>query len=286
MRLFLTGLLTSGYQRVQHAWDVHLRATLPAKFMLIVIGLAFGILAIAASARGAMTFGQHIGEPWSEITASLPSMALIGTVTLLLLALVELLERMGRVDAEYTRKIAHVGAGVIYYFAPLLFPTHWPMLCLAIVFTSLFVLSRHLGFLASLHPASRHSIGELIYPCSIYLVFLLSEGNSLLFQIPVLVLAISDALAALVGQRFGRLRFQIMGNTRSLEGSLAFAVTAFLIVLVPLLLSTPIEGLQAVAFAASIAVAVTIVEATSPKGMDNLSIPIATLFLLDNLLAL
>lgn len=284
MRLFLTGLLTSGYQWVKHAWDVHLSAALRANFMVIVVSVAYGFLAIAAGTRGAMTFVRHIGEPMSELTASLPNMALIGTVTLALLALVELLERTMRLNAEYTRKVAHVGAGAIYYFAPLLFSTHWPVLCLAIGFTSVFVLSRHFSFLTSLHPASRHSIGELIYPGSIYLVFLLAEGNSLLFRIPVLVLTISDTSAALVGQRFGRLRFQVMGGTRSLEGSLAFATTAFLVVLVPLLISTSVEGLQAMVLAVGIAIAVAIIEAISPKGIDNFSIPVATLFLLDSLI--
>ena len=282
----MTGLQASVHQRMQHAWAVHLKATQPATVITITIALPFAILAGAAGTRGAMTLGRNIGEPWSEITASLPSMALIGMASLLLLALVELSDRTGRLDAEYTRKIAHVVGGAIYYFAPSLFPTHWPMLCLAILFTSLLVLSRRFGLLASLHPASRHSLGDVIYPGSIYLVFLLAESNSLLFQIPVLVLAISDTSAALVGQRVGRLRFRIMGSTRSLEGSVAFAMTAFLVVLIPLLLSAHIEGLHTVALAAGIAAAVAAIEAASPKGLDNLAIPVATLFLLDTLLAL
>ncbi|MFH1575204.1 MAG: hypothetical protein ABIG68_14575, partial [Acidobacteriota bacterium] len=175
MRLFLTDLLASGYQRVQHAWAGSLRATLSSNVMNIAIGLALVALAVVVGVRGAMAFGRHIGEPWSELAASLPGMALIGMLTILLLALIELLERMLRLDAEYTRKIAHIGAGVIYYFAPLLFPTHWSVLCLAVVFTFLFVLSRRFSLLTSLHPASRHSIGELIYPFSIYFTFLLAE---------------------------------------------------------------------------------------------------------------
>ena len=265
MRLFLMGLLTSGCQRVKHAWDVHLSGALRTKFMVVFISAALGMLVIAAGVRGTMIFVRHIGEPMSDITASLLKMVFVGIVTLALLGLVELLERTVPLNVEYTRKVAHVGAGIIYYFTPLLFPTHWPMLCLAIAFTSVFLLSRHFGFLMALHPGSRHSIGELIYPGTIYLVFLLARGNSLLFQIPVLVLTISDTLAALVGQRFGRLRFQIMGGTRTLEGSLTFAITAFLVVLVPLLLSTSVGGLQAMLLAVCVAIVVAMVEATSPK---------------------
>lgn len=82
-----------------------------------------------------------------------------------------------------------------------------------------------------------------------------------------LVLIVSDLCAALVGRKFGRRRF--LG--KSVEGSLAFLVTALLIVA-----ATPKIGYLPAEYAvgAAAAIAATIVEA-SPTGIDdNLSIPL------------
>ena len=182
--------------------------------------------------------------------------AVLATATLALLGLVELVERRWRPHPEIPRKLAHVGAGGIACCAPLLVTTHWAMLFLTGSFALFLLATRRLGLLGSLH--RRAGAGDLVYPAGIYVVFVIAGGDALLFQLSVLVLALADPAAAFVGQRFGRLRYRIAGVTRSLEGSLGFAATAF--------------GITALALVASL-------EAASPPGVDNLAVPVGTLLL-------
>jgi phytol kinase len=284
MSPLLPELLPAISQRRQHSRVVNLRSTRLYKVVRIAVGLALAILVSAAVVRGALALGRQVSEPRSDITACLPAMGLMGAGWLLVLALVELMDRRWHVYAEHTRKLAHVGAGLIALFAPAVFPTHWPMLFLAIVFSVILVLSRRLRLVRPLHDGSRESLGDVIYPGSLYMLFLLAEGNALLFQIPILVLTMADASAALVGQRYGRLRYRVTGNTRSLEGSLAFVMVAFLAILVPVLVSGRVEGMGTVLFAGVIAVAIAVIEAVCPQGLDNFFIPVGTLFLLEGLL--
>lgn len=81
----------------------------------------------------------------------------------------------------------------------------------------------------------------------------------------ILVAGVADAVAAVVGKRFGRTRYR---GGKSLEGS-----AAFLAVVTPLLFLVP--GLSVVA-AVAVAVALTAVEAFTLPVDDNLYLPLTT----------
>jgi dolichol kinase len=82
------------------------------------------------------------------------------------------------------------------------------------------------------------------------------------------ILIISDSAAALIGRRFGRHRFL----SKSVEGSLAFFITALAVVMcAPKIFDSPGEY----AIAAVAAAVGTIIEASSIRIDDNLSIPIS-----------
>lgn len=90
-----------------------------------------------------------------------------------------------------------------------------------------------------------------------------------------LVLGVADGIAEPVGLRWGSMTYRVpsivrgKSSVRSLEGSSA-VFTATLVVI----LGT--HGATAVGVAILLAVAVTVVEAASPHGLDNLTIPLAT----------
>ena len=87
----------------------------------------------------------------------------------------------------------------------------------------------------------------------------------------ITILIISDTTSALVGRRFGRHRFL----AKSLEGSLAFFISAVLVVLV----APKIDRLPMEYIIGFIAAAIgTVVEALPIKIDDNLSIPLAVGF--------
>lgn len=86
-----------------------------------------------------------------------------------------------------------------------------------------------------------------------------------------------DAFAAIIGQRFGARKFTALGRTRSLEGSLsmfAFSFAATFLALIALSVAQPLGASVALAFV--VAVVATIVEAFSPFGIDNLTVPLSS----------
>lgn len=201
--------------------------------------------------------------------------ALLGAGFLAVLALAELWRRLGSPPPEWTRKLVHLGGGLVCLFFPFLIESPWVVLAMAAAMTALFAAAARAGGLRSLHAIERRSRGAEYYPLAIFLVFLLARGRPFLYVAAVLVLAVADAGAALVGSRYGVVRYEVEEETKSLEGSLVFLVLAFLAVLLPALLLADLEPAVAVLAALLVALLVTGFEAISLRGADNLFVPLA-----------
>ena len=157
------------------------------------------------------------------------------------------------------------------------------MLALALSLSGLFALGAAFGFLPSLHSVDRRTRGSEYYPIAIFLLFVVYRDQPAFYVSAVLVLAVADAFAALVGVRYGRVRYEVEDSTRSLEGSVVFLLIAFLAIHLPLLLMTDLGRGQTVLAALLIAALVTAFEAISLSGADNLFIPIAVAVGLDKI---
>jgi phytol kinase len=130
------------------------------------------------------------------------------------------------------------------------------------------------------------SLGEVYFPLGIAGLYLLSEGDPLLYSIPILLLALADALAALIGIRYGQLHYTTAEGYKSVEGSLAFFVTAFFSVHLPLLLLSETGRLETLLIALILGLLMMLVEAVAWRGLDNLFIPILGFLLLHSLLSM
>ena len=145
----------------------------------------------------------------------------------------------------------------------------------------IFLLSRRMGWLESIHAVQRRSRGTEYYPIVVYLLFLLSQGTPWKFVVCILALAMSDSAAALVGIRYGFIKFQIEKEQKSLLGSIAFYSVTLVVVLIPLFIWDPLQGtpsarLHYVLAANLISLLVTCFELVSLQGRDNLFIPLGT----------
>ena len=94
-----------------------------------------------------------------------------------------------------------------------------------------------------------------------------------MYVVPIVVLTLADAAAALVGVAFGRLRYSTVGGSKSLEGSATFLGVAFLCAGMSLLVSGDHGYREAFAIAVALAIATTILEAVASKGLDNILVP-------------
>lgn len=207
----------------------------------------------------------------------------VGLATMWVLAVSELARRRGA-DPEVSRKIAHMGAGLLCLTFPYLFSSPWSVLILSLLFLALVIGGRILGLLDGVHGVERVSFGAYAFPVVIAALFFLAEGDALLFQIPVLVLTLADSAAALIGKGYGQREYTALGEMRTFEGSAAFFVATLLCVHLPLLLSLQTGRVESVLIAFNVAVLVTCFEAISVRGLDNLFIPVGAWYALHNFL--
>jgi len=185
---------------------------------------------------------------------------------------------------EISRKFVHFSSGLTALSFPYLIKSHWMVLGLAAGFSLILVFAKMKGVLKSIHDVERKSYGAMLFPVSVYLVFLLSHGNPVLYFVSILVMTVSDTLAAIVGGKYGSIRYEVEGITKSLEGSTVFFFVTFLCVHISLLLMTQIGRLDSVLIALVIAILVTGFEAISPTGSDNFFVPLGTYFILAKML--
>jgi phytol kinase len=205
---------------------------------------------------------------------------LIGSTFVALIVAAELWRHFGSPKPEHTRKLIHLGGGIACLFFPFLIRSPWVVLAMALPLTALFVAGAQLGFLQSLHGIGRKSRGAEYYPLAVWLVLWMTQGRPWLYLAAVLVLAVGDAFAALVGSRYGVVRYEVEDETKSLEGSLVFFVIAFLAIHLPTLLLTDLPRPVCVLAATLVACLVTGFEAISLRGADNLFVPLAVVVIL------
>lgn len=195
------------------------------------------------------------------------------------------LARRTGLPGEATRKLLHMGMGAAMLGLPALFATVLPVVVLAVVATAALAalrwvpaLRRSLGQV--MHGVGRDSYGELCYPAAVAALFVLSGGEPVLYVAPLLLLALADAAAALVGRAYGEWRYTAPDGEKTFEGSLAFAVVAVSATYLTVLLLTAAAPGTALLLALLVGLLTMLLEAVSWKGLDNLFVPLGGLFLL------
>ena len=108
---------------------------------------------------------------------------------------------------------------------------------------------------------ARRTRGSEYYPLSVCLLFFLTQEQPWLYVASMLVLAVADAGAALIGMRYGRIRYGVEQETKSLEGSLAFMAIAFAAILIPMTVMTDLPLAVCLGSALLVALLVTGFEA-------------------------
>lgn len=209
---------------------------------------------------------------------------LIGIV--ILLAFNELNYRRLKVKGEVTRKFAHFTSTLAVVPFPYIFTSHWYVFVLAsLFFVALFItqLSKQLN---SIHDIERKSIGSYLLPLSIYLTFLASYllDNKFIYILPMLILAICDPMAAILGINIKKYngRIKVFGHklNKTWLGSGAFLITSFIISVIALYFYQEIFSVKTFWLALAIAVTSTMFELISWRGSDNLTIPLSIVVVL------
>ncbi len=208
----------------------------------------------------------------------------------LLLAILRAWQVRFQPHAESARKALHMGMGTVTLAFPWLFSSPLPVLALGFLAFLFLALVRRRGLPGAcgevLHAVKRPSWGDLLFPPGVAVLFFLSGGDPLYYWPPLMVLTYADALAALVGTRIGSIRYRTDDGEKTLEGSIAFFLTAFTATLASVWFWDAVSPGRALSVAALFGMVVVIVEAIAWRGLDNFFLPVLGFLFLDAYLAL
>ena len=192
-------------------------------------------------------------------------------VSFTLLFCVEVFGRLSGLPVRLTRKIAHVGGALIAYTAPF-FLSATEVVFLGLLFALVLFVLRHAYSIPSIHGVERRTFGEIFLPLgTAFTAYFFLPRSIIAYQFGILVMGVCDALAALVGEQFGRYRIKLFLGHKTLEGALVF----FLSCLVLIFSFAPHVGWVALILALTL----TVFEFFLEYGADNLVLPVVGAFL-------
>jgi len=196
-----------------------------------------------------------------------------------------------RIDHKFPknlkRKFLHIMIGNFVYIIPFFtfttFPANFPffvaspfiLLTLSASPASPFNLKNKISGLADIATGG-HQFGLVLYAISYTILAFFFSAKPYVMIAGILPMAFGDAAASLIGQKMGRHQFNIFSR-KSIEGTTAmFTITFVSVTLSLLLFSYLCPFSTSILLLASLGVAAlaTGIEALTPKGLDNLTVPL------------
>ncbi|MCW1908371.1 MAG: hypothetical protein KIH63_003445 [Candidatus Saccharibacteria bacterium] len=202
------------------------------------------------------------------------SIILIATVAVV----ANILAKSGKLSAELARKLVHMTLGMSIFVTSIFSNKTWTAALLSISLGAV-VIARESGLFSSFRKVGRRSNGDLYYLIGVLGALILASSQAA-FGIAVLILTFADAAAAIVGKAAGKHQFHVIGETKSIEGSLTFLLVAAVIIATYVVFG-PSSTRSDYILLAVLPLVLMIFELASPKGLDNLSLPIAATLLVN-----
>lgn len=229
-----------------------------------------------------ITHVLHPVPPEDWVTVSFLFLGIIS-----LLGLSEIVRRRLSRPEEFSRKLIHISVGILLFFAPILVESSLPFVLIALLFIFVNYIALKKGFLKGMH-GERNTYGTIFYPLSFLILVLFAwQDYKLIIIISMMILAVGDALAAIVGQSLPKThKYLLITEQKTIEGSFTMFVTStFIIFLVlqlnPLHSHFSTQTSPYILWIAIITAAIsTGTEALSTKGSDNLSVPLLSAIIL------
>ncbi|MDY0210702.1 MAG: hypothetical protein RBQ91_04760 [Acholeplasma sp.] len=194
-----------------------------------------------------------------------------------------LLQKKGLLKDEGARKFIHIGVSNWWILAMFTFENVWVAMIAPITFILLNYYSYKTNLIKSMERSGNGNLGTVYFPVALLVLVLVGYGiksDLARFDIPLLVIAggvgilalgYGDGLAAVIGTKYGK---RTLIHSKSLEGSLTMFIATFVVVLLMSLLHLNLW--VALLSGVVIGVIATTIELFTPKGLDNLSVPLLT----------
>lgn len=214
---------------------------------------------------------------WIKLAAAALWLGLVGGVAWWL-------DRRPQRQPEITRKVIHIGTGHVILLAWWLWIPAWVGIAASLLFGAIALLSYILPLLPGINNVGRRSFGTFFYASSIGLLvaWFWPLAQPEYAALGILVMAWGDGLAGLVGRRWGQHSYRLAGMDKSWEGSGTMAIVSTAVIALVLIGSSAMTGSPSLTTPLLLGVALgggilaALLEAFSPLGIDNLTVPLGS----------
>ena len=189
--------------------------------------------------------------------------------------------RTGLLSPEENRRLVHSTVGLAMSFSTIIFSSKFSPMLIAIVFIFFNIIAFKSVVLSGIHSQKRKSYGTIYFPLSYLIVsYLFWEKNEFVI-LSLLILAISDPIAAQIGSRKNSIwKFKVWHDYKTVNGTIAFFTSSIIILIIGNIFILEYELINSLSFILITAIFATISEITSKRGTDNLSIPIISILIM------
>jgi dolichol kinase len=218
-----------------------------------------------------------------EVAWNLLLMLLCYGYVLLIIVVSSRIPRIFDVSQKASRKFLHAMIGNLPFLIPFFTSNIYPVLVAAPFILVTFLASpyspiRNLKKLAGLSDITEegHPLGLIFYATSYTLLAFFFASEPYIIAAGIIPMAYGDSAASLVGEKYGKRRYNLIAR-KSLEGSAAMFFGSLLSLTIALVFFSVLYSFPVFAMilrAIAVVFVVTLVEGVSPRGFDNLSVPI------------
>lgn len=198
----------------------------------------------------------------------------------IIIAGAKLFEKRGE---KASRKFIHIMLGNWWFIAMYFFTNVWFAIFVPITFVIINYVSYKQDLIKVMERKNQDGLGTVYYAVSLFILAIVSFGiyqKPILGLIPNLIMAYGDGFAAVVGKCIKSKTYKVGETKKSIAGSITMFMTSLIFITIFLTTRYTFELWQIVLIGIVMSGIVTIIEAISVKGIDNISVPVSMLVML------
>lgn len=174
------------------------------------------------------------------------------------------LELSDLITVKVGRKIAHIGAG-LYGISALFFLSQAVYVLQSLLFALILGITQYYNVFSGIHRQQKQSYGEIALPVGLAYIGLFMFSDKTLAILIILIVSVSDTLAEICG---------ISEKRKSLPGSVAFFISTILVCSLWAIATQQPQTSVFILHNTIFSFMLTVIEAGSLYGSDNVTIPI------------
>ncbi|MCI8999501.1 MAG: hypothetical protein HFJ26_00840 [Clostridia bacterium] len=198
----------------------------------------------------------------------------------IIIAGAKLFEKRGE---EASRKFIHIMLGNWWFIAMYFFTNVWFAIFVPITFVIINYVSYKQDLIKVMERKNQDGLGTVYYAVSLFILAIVSFGiyqKPILGLIPNVIMAYGDGFAAVVGKCIKSKTYKVGETKKSIAGSITMFMISLIFITIFLTTRYTFELWQIVLIGIVMSGIVTIIEAISVKGIDNISVPVSMLVML------